>query len=74
MIAIIIVAVVFSASVLAGAVALLRSGIAREEIDNSLRGEPATLAAALTRRVVGLYVHMPQSAAQADHTSDRTDA
>jgi hypothetical protein len=74
MIAIIIVAVVSFASVLAGVVALLRSGIAREEIDTSLRGEPPTLAAALTRRVVGLYVHMPQGAAQVDHTSDRTDA
>ena len=74
MIAIIIVAVVSLASVLAGAVTLLRSGIAREEIDSSLRGEPATLAAALTRRAVGLYVHMPQSTAQADHTTDRTDA
>ena len=69
MIAIIIVAVVSFASVLAGVVALLRSGIAREEIDNSLRGEPPTLAAALTRRVVGLYVHMPQSAVQADHSN-----
>ena len=34
------------------------SGIAREESDNSLRGKPATLAAALTRRMVGFYVRM----------------
>jgi len=39
--------------------AMLRAGIAREESDNSLSGAPATLASALTRRTVGLYVRMP---------------
>jgi len=74
MIAIIILAAAIVASILAGAVALVRAGIAREESDNSLRGEPPTLAAALTRRVVGLYVRMPEDAAQADSVNDQNDA
>ena len=44
------------------ALAFLRAGITREDSDRSIRGEPATLSSAVTRRVVGLYVRMPQPA------------
>jgi hypothetical protein len=43
-----------------GAVVLFRAGIAREESDSSLLGEPRTLASAVTRRVIGLYVRAPK--------------
>ena len=72
MIAVTMIAAAFLMCLLAGLVALLRAGIAREESDKSLRSEPATLAALLTRYVVGLYVRMPQSAPPAGHTADQT--
>ena len=68
-----ILATVVLAGVLIAIVALLRAGIAREDSEYSLRGEPPTLAAALTRRIVGLYASMPKDAAQADPANDRTD-
>lgn len=61
----ILVAALFS-SVTAGLVALVRAGIAREESDCSVLGEPSTRAAAVTRRVVGLYVRAPQVATRAE--------
>ena len=68
-----ILAAVAAASVLIAIVALLRAGIAREDSDHSLRSEPPTLAAALTRRIVGLYASTPRDAAQADPANGRTD-
>lgn len=54
-----IAAAAFLAGVVVGVVALVCTGIAREESDNSLRGEPTTRSAAATRRLTGLYVRMP---------------
>ena len=45
---------------IAGAIALLRAGIIREESDHSLLGAPSTRTASLTRRVVGLHVRAPR--------------
>lgn len=70
----IILAAMVLASVLIALVALLRAGIAREDSEYSLRSEPPTLAAALTRRIVGLYASKPEPAAQADPADDQTDA
>ena len=50
----------------AGVVALVRAGIAREESDRSLLCDPPTRAAAVARRVVGLYVRTPELATQSD--------
>jgi hypothetical protein len=61
MITVAIVAVAFVAGAVAGVIALLRAGIAREESENSLRDEPPTRSSAVTRRIVGLYVRMPKS-------------
>ena len=69
----IILAAVVLASVLIAIVALVRAGIVREDSDYTLRGKPPTLAAALTRRIVGLYVRMPEDATQAHPTNDQTD-
>ncbi|HVB43638.1 MAG TPA: hypothetical protein VNF47_13155 [Streptosporangiaceae bacterium] len=69
----IILAIVGLVGLLIAIVALLRAGIAREDSEYSLRGEPPTLAAALTRRIVGLYASQPEDPAQADHANDRTD-
>jgi hypothetical protein len=60
MITIVIAASAFLAGVIAGAIALLRAGIAREESDHSLLGGSPTRATAATRRVVGLYVRAPE--------------
>ncbi len=68
-----ILAAVAVTSVLIALVALLRAGIAREDSEYSLRCEAPTLAAALTRRIVGLYASMPEDAAQTDPANDRTD-
>jgi hypothetical protein len=65
MITIVIVASAFLAVVIVGVIALLRAGIAREESDRSLLGDPATLATAATRRVVGLYVRTPERTTRA---------
>lgn len=73
MITVTIVAVAFIAGVVAGVIALLRAGIAREESDNSLRGEPATRASAVTRRMVSLYVRMPPGT-QPDDPANQMDA
>ncbi len=66
MIIIAVLAAMLAASVMA-AVAFVRAGIAREESDSSLLGEPRTRASAVTRRVLGLYVRSPEQATQADH-------
>jgi hypothetical protein len=68
----IILACVVLASILIAFVALLRAGIAREDSDYTLRGEPPTLAAALTRRIVGLHVRMPQDTSQPGPSNDQT--
>jgi hypothetical protein len=70
MITIVIVASAFLTGVIAGVIALLRAGIAREESDHSLLRDPTTRAAAATRRVVGLYVRTPNEATEADHHPD----
>ena len=44
------------------ALASLRAGIPREDSARSIKGEPATPSPAVTRRVVGLHVRMPQPA------------
>jgi len=67
---IVIAAIAFLAGAIAGIIALLRAGIAREESDHSLRGEPATRAARATRRVVRLYVSMPERVTQTDDRAD----
>jgi len=59
------------AALIAGAVAVLRAGIVREESDRSLLGAPATRTASVTRRVVGLYVRAPR---QVITTGDGTSA
>ena len=74
MIAITVIAVATMAGVLAGVVALVRASIASEESGNSLRGEPPTLAAALTRRIVGLYVRLPERGGHDEHEADRLHA
>jgi hypothetical protein len=56
------IAIVVGASVLGlavGVIAVLQAGIAREEADRSLLADPATCAASVTRRLVGLYVRTP---------------
>jgi hypothetical protein len=65
MITIAIVAGAFLAGVIAGVIALLRTGIAREESDHSLLSDPTTRAATATRRVVGLYVRTPERVVEA---------
>jgi hypothetical protein len=55
MITISILAVTLLAGALAGAIAMLRAGIAREESDKSLLGKPVTRASALTRWIVDLH-------------------
>ena len=62
MIVIAILCAAIVAAFLAGAVVFLRVGIGREESDHSLLGAPATRAATLTRRIVGLYVRTPPKA------------
>lgn len=59
MTAIAVLAVVFAVGALAGIIAMLRLGIAREESRRSLRGYPDTRSATATRRVLGLYVGVP---------------
>ena len=46
-------------------IALLQAGISREEADRSLLTDPATRAASVTRRLVGLYVRTPDRPADA---------
>jgi hypothetical protein len=60
MITIAIITAALGIGLIAGLVALVQAGIAREEHDRSLLGEPSTLAAAITRRIVGLYVRTPR--------------
>jgi hypothetical protein len=40
-------------------IGLLRAGIAREDSDHSIKGQPPTRASAFTRCMVGLYVRTP---------------
>lgn len=60
MITIAVVIVTFAASAMAGAIVLLRAGIAREEADSSLLRQPSTRAAAVTRRIVDFKTQVPQ--------------
>lgn len=69
----IILAFVALAGLLIAIVALLRAGIAREDSEHSLRSQPPTLAAALTRRIVGLYASQPKDPTQAGPADDQTD-
>jgi hypothetical protein len=69
-----ILAVALVTSVIAGAIALLRAGIGREESERSFLAEPPTLAAAVTRRVVGLYVRTPQRLAPDEQAADPGEA
>lgn len=71
MITITILSAAIVAIAVVGTVATLRAGIAREEADHSLRGTPTTLASSVTRRMVGLYVRMPQ---QTQPTPRKTEA
>jgi hypothetical protein len=71
MIVIVILAAAFLAA--AGVLVLLRIGIAREESEECLLDEPPTRTAAVTRRVVGLYVRMPEQVIQPDEAADPTD-
>ncbi len=66
MIIIAILAAALVASVIVGSIAFLRVGIRREESDKSFLDEAPTRTAAVTRRVVGLYVRTPQRPAQDD--------
>ena len=68
MITIMILIATFIAGAIAGIIALLRLGIAREECDKSLLDEPPTRAAAATRRIVGWY-GSPQLVNQVDHVA-----
>jgi hypothetical protein len=70
MITIAILVATFIAGAIAGIIALLRLGIAREESDKSLLGEPATRAAAATRRIVGWYGSRPQLVSQAGRAAN----
>jgi hypothetical protein len=74
MIAITAITVATIAGAMACVVAVVRASIAREESGNSLRGEPPTLAAALTRHIVGLYVRLPERGGHGEHEADRPDA
>jgi hypothetical protein len=65
-----ILAAALLGSVVVGLTALLSVGIAHEERNHSMLGQPATRAAAVTRQVVGLYVRAPEyTACQAAHES-----
>jgi uncharacterized membrane protein len=70
MITIVILVATFIVGAIAGIIVLLRLGIAHEESDKSLPGEPATRAAAATRRVVGWYGTMPRIVSQADRVAN----
>lgn len=65
---------VFGVGLIAGLVALVQVGIAREEHDRSLLDEPSTLTAALTRRIVGLYVRTPRRIAVVDESASPAEA
>jgi hypothetical protein len=73
MIAVAILVCAFLAGAMAGVILLLRTGIAREETDFSLRGKPATRAAAVTRRMVGLYARTPTDDLPPDDTANLMD-
>lgn len=59
MIIIAVLIVTFAAGAMAGAIVLLRAGIAREEADNSLLRKPSTRAAAATRRILDFKTQIP---------------
>jgi hypothetical protein len=71
MIVIAILSAALAAALIASGAMYLRLGIGREESDHSLRGEPTTRAATLTRRIVGLYVRTPQNVTQAGYAAHR---
>lgn len=72
MITVTIAVVGFIAGAVASAIALVRAGIAREESENSLRDKPPTRTSAAARRMVGLYVLMPNSDSADDVTEMAT--
>ena len=69
MIIYVLVAAAFVIGVIAAVIVLLRVGIAREERDHSLLDRPATRAAGVTRRMVGLYVRAPRYAIRPDQAT-----
>lgn len=69
-----LVAAAFVIGVIAAVTVLLRAGIAREERDHSLLDRPATRAAGVTRRMVGLYVRAPRYADRADQATTSREA
>lgn len=60
MITIAILIATFLAGAITGAIVLLRTGITREESDNSLFSAPRTRASAVTRRIVDLKTEAPE--------------
>jgi hypothetical protein len=64
MITVVIIGAAILVLAVGGLIVILRAGIAREDADHSLRGEPVTLASAITRRLVGLHVRMPRPPSQ----------
>lgn len=74
MIIIAILIIAFVAGVIAGMVALLRMGIAREEDDKSLMRPPPSRAAAATRRVVGWHGSMPEDVIPLHRLAEPIDA
>ena len=74
MITIAILAAATISAAIAATVVLLQLGIAREESDSSLHGEPATRAAAATRRIVGWHGPLPRENAPADHPAHQAKA
>jgi hypothetical protein len=71
---VIIILVAFLAGAIAGVVALVRVGIAREESDKSLPGAPTTRAGAATRRIVGWHADPPGRAAPGNRGTDEAKA
>ncbi len=73
MITITIIASMVLAILAAVVLAFLRASIRREVSASSLRGEPPTRAASVTRRVLGLYAQAPQRVAEPGHAGERAD-
>jgi hypothetical protein len=69
-----LVAAAFVIGIVAAVIVLLRAGIAREERDHSLLDRPATRAAGVTRRMVGLYVRAPRYVISADQAAETRKA
>jgi hypothetical protein len=61
------------ALIAAALLAILRAGIRRQERCRCLTCQPPTLAAAITRRIVGMHVQRPLPGACHDHRSHEPD-